>query len=374
MKELKKFLNKSTDIIYKFILKLANIIKDEKNSLLINAILKLTILCLIYFLCSIMADGLIQIGVYIIHQVATTGRTLLSNIWQITVNLTLFVFIIISLYRLTNIASKDNKFFTIYENKKKDKEVKKKIFPTIHTIIKTLGTIILIPLFIGDIASLFILGIMVGYLRKGIYLISLFTIVIGLILFFTSIILMIKKLLSIKTNNLKQNLISIIISGILIAASSIGILFETSNYKINPSLTADFNISTLKYEYKMDTNKDYIILNNGYDKNLKFTIDEDLGSYIEIIIKHSTTSEVNTNIKYGEEIVNISLNQELNIEKQDLKNILNLGISCIQEKTIYNYTLLKYAEIEVRTSSKYADKIKFVDIKGKEYNPYERTN
>ena len=66
--------------------------------------------------------------------------------------------------------------------------------------------------------------------------------------------------------------------------------------------------------------------------------------------------------------------EDLNIHASDIENIYNLALTCMKEKTIYNYTLLKYATIEVRVSSDYADNIKFVDKKGKEYTPYENIN
>ncbi len=374
MKELKKFLNKSTELVYKFLGKVANFIKDDKESLRIKTFIKLAILILIYFVCGLIADGLVQGGTYIIYKVAETGRALLSGIWNIAVNLTYFLFVIVSLYQLTNMAEKDNKFFNLYKNKKKDKDAKKKIFFTLETIIKILGILILIPLFIGDIASLFIFGILVGYLRKGIYLISAFIFVIGLVIFFTSAIILIKKLISSTKIDYKKYIVGIIISGFLIASSSVGVLFETSSYKINKELTTDFNMSVLRYEYKMDTKKDYVIYNNGYDKNLELVIDDDLGSYIEVVITHSTTNEVKTSIKTEDKKVRISYDQDLNITTSDFKNIINLGVSCIKDKTIYNYTLLKYAKIQVRVSEQYKDNIKFVNSKGKEYTPNERSN
>lgn len=374
MKELKKFLNKSTDIIYNFLDKVANIIKDDNKTTLIKTIIKLCMLVLIYSICGLIAEGFTYIGSYIIYQVADTGRSLLSSIWNIAVSLTFFLFIIVSLFELTHIAEKDNKFFAIYTDKKKDKKTKKQIFLTVENVIKALGIIILIPLFVADIASLFILGIMVGYLRKGIYLISLFIILIGIIIFITTIILLIKKLLSKENKNLKKYLGSMIVSGIIIAGSCIGVIFETSSYKIDQNLTTDFNMSVLRYEYKMDTTKDYVFYNNGSDKNIELVIDEDMGSYIEVVVTHSTTSEVSSNIKALGNKMNIYYDQDLNIQTEDLENILNLGVACLKEKTIYNYTLLKYAKIEVRASSKYAEKIKFIDKKGKEYTPYEGNN
>jgi len=374
MKELKKILNKSSNYIYKILNKLSDFIKNDEYTTFIKTILKVIVLILIYSICGLIADGLNKIGHYIIYQVADTGRSLLSGIWTITVNLTFFIFITSSLYQLITMAVKDNNFIVLYQNKKKNKDVKRKLFLAMETVVKILGTISLIPLFIGDIGALFLLGILIGYLRKGIYLISLFFFVIGIILFFTSIILLIKKLISITDMNFKKHVITIIVAGTLIAGSSLGVLLETSSYSIDQNLTTDFHISTIKQEYKMDPTKEYIIYNNNNNKNLNLVIDDDLGSYIEIIIKHSTTSEVKSSIKNDKDKVKIFYNQDLNIQTEDLKNIINLGVSCIKDKTIYNYTLLKYAEIEVRVSSKYAENIKFIDAKGKEYTPYERSN
>ena len=370
MKELKKFLNKSTDIIYNFLDKVANIFKNDDKTMIIKTIIKLVVLVLIYFICGLIADGLVLGGSYIIYQVADTGRSILSGIWNIVVNLTYFLFIIVSLFELTHIAEKDNKFFAIYT----DKKSKKKLFLTINNIIKALGIVILIPLFVIDIASLFALGIMVGYLRKGIYLISLFVALIAMVLFITTIILLIKKLLSRENNNLKKYLASMIISGVVIAGGFIGLIIETANYKIDQNLTTDFKMSVIKNEYKMDTTKDYVFYNNGNNENIKLVIDEDMGSYIEVKITHSQTSEVSSKIKKENNKMNIYYDQDLNIQPDDLENLLNLGVSCLKDKTIYNYTLLKYAKIEVRVSSQYADKIKFVNKKGNEYTPYERNN
>ena len=107
-------------------------------------------------------------------------------------------------------------------------------------------------------------------------------------------------------------------------------------------------------------------------KNIELIIDDDLGSYLEITINHSTTNEVKANLKEFNNNVLISYEEELNLQLTDIEKIYNLGITCIKEKTIYNYPLIKYAEIEVRVSSDYAKYIKFVDSKGNEYSPYER--
>lgn len=374
MKNFKKFLNKGTDIIYTFVSKLANKIKDEESTYYIKAIIKLSLLLLTYFVCWIIADGLINGGTYIIYQTASTGRRILSGIWNIGVVLTYFLFIIISLYKTINLSKNDSKFLMSHKNKDKDKITKKKIIFTVKTIIKILGVIILIPLFVGNVLSLLFLGLLFGYLRKKIYLISLFILAVGLILFFTTSIILIKKVMSNPKVNFKKYVIVIITSVLVIGGSFIGILGETSSYKIDHNLTTDFKLLTIKNEYKMDLTKDYVIYNNDNDKNLELIIDDDLGSYLEITIRYIKTSKINTDIYFEENEVKIYNEQELNIQPEDIENIINLGVSCISDKTIYNYNLLKYAKIEVKVSSKYASKIKFVNLNGKEYIPYERNN
>lgn len=372
MKELKKILNKSSDLIYKFLEKISNFIKNEDNSLFIKSIIKVIILILIYFICGLVAEGLIKSGTYIIYQLGTTARSLMSGVWSTIVNFIYFLFIIVSAFKLTEMAEKDKKFFTLYKNQNKDKAIKKRIFFTIETIIKILGIIILIPLFTIDIALLFAFGIMIGYLRQGLFLCSLFIADIGLIILFTCIIFLIKALLSKEKTNFKKFFYPIIISGVLVSFSSIGLLVETSKYEVNQNLTTDFTISKMKYEYKINSNKEYIIDNNGTDYNMELIIDDDLGSYLEVVVSHTTTNEVKTSLRNENNKAKISYDEDLNIQFTDLEKIYNFALTCVKEKTIYNYTLLKYAKIEVRVSSNYAKNIKFIDSKGNEYSPYER--
>lgn len=371
MKDFKKFINKISDAIYNFLEKIANSIKDEKQSIVIKATIKVIVLIIIYFLGQLIAEGIISAGTYIIHSISSTGRTLLSSIWAIAVSFTYFLFVIVSLYRLIAMAEEDSSFFILFKNKRKDKAIKKKLFEGLSTIIKILTTLILIPIFTVDIVLIFILGIMIGYLKEGIYLYSLFGGVVGLIIFFTILIFIIKELLTPGDSKLKRYLYITITSAIIVTLSCISFLFETAQYKVNKNLTSDFNSSTLKYEYKINDKKDYVINHHG-NKNMNLVIDDDLGSYLQIVVTHVTTNVVNTKTNEDDEKVNIVYYEDLDLKMKDFEKIFNLGLNCIKDKTIYNYTLLKYATIEVRVSSKYAENIKFIDTKGKVYAPYER--
>ena len=372
MKELKKILNKTSKFIYKLLDKVSSYIKDDDNALLIKSIIKVIVLLVIYFALGFVADLIINIGSYIIYQVGTTARGVLSSVWATVVNFTYFLFIIASLYRLNEMAEKDKDFLVFSKNRNKDKKTKEKIYITIESVIKILGTIILVPIFVIDIGLLFGIGIMVGYARQGIYVYSAFGIVIGLIIFFTSVIFLIKTLLSPGKNNLKKYIYSIIIAGLLVAVGSVTILFEVSPYETVDSLTSDFSSSVVKYEYKLNKDDIYVIDNNNSDMNMTLIVDDDMGSYMDVIIYHYDTNEVKSSLKRQKGKVRLSYDEELDLELSDFENIFNLAVNCVKEKRLYNYTLLKYAKIEVRVSSDYAKNIKFVNNSGREYIPYER--
>ncbi len=374
MKDLKKILNRGSEYTYQLLEKFAKFIKRDNDSAVTKSIIKILILLIIYFLLGIVADLMIVIGNDIIYQIGTTARGILSGIWTVVVNFTYFLFIITSIYHLLDIAEKDKDFLVFFHNDQKNKTTKKRVFAIVATIIKILGTLMLLPLFVVDIASLFILGILFGYLRQGIYLISPFITVLGLILFFTVIIFIIKTLLSKARGEYQKYLILMGVSAVLIAGSFIGIILETRSYTKNDFLTTDFNKSTIRHEYLLQTDKNYIISNNDENTNLKLTIDDDLDNSMEIIVSHYTTNEVSTKIRDDGQSVKIAYDEELNLHFKDLEKLFNLGIASIKEKNLYNYTLLKYAQIEVRVSEEYADQIKFVNRAGRTYSPHERNN
>ena len=115
MKDLKKFINKTSDIVYKFLEKIATFIKNDKHSLVIKAVIKLIILLLIYNIAGLVAQGFVKGGTYIIHNIGSTARNLLSSIWATVVNFTYFLFVIVSVYRLADMAEKDSSFFILFK-------------------------------------------------------------------------------------------------------------------------------------------------------------------------------------------------------------------------------------------------------------------
>ena len=368
MKEFKDFLDKSTNKIYKWLNKLSENITSGKYSVIIKTIIRIVLLIIIYWLIGILFNAFKYLGIVLIYLIGVSGRNIISTFWTITVELTYALFVIVTLYRLIIDYKKNSKDKLLFKNKKKDDEVKEKFFSGTITFIKILSIIILIPLFIIDIGAIYIFGLLFGYLNRGIRLVSLFTGIFGVIVFVTSLIFLIKILLSERENVPKKYFNLIVTSIIIIALSGVLFVAETYKYQKIDSLTEDFKLTTIRQQYKLDSKKKYIINNNDGLRNVKVVVDDDLGSYMEIKIVHYTTSSIETSVNEGNKETTIDFNQNLNIELEDLEKLYNLAITSLKDKKMYNYNLLKYGDIEVKVSSEYKKNIKVVNRIKNDFN------
>jgi len=370
MKELKKIVNEISDFLYKWFGKFFKLLSSDKNSQLVKFGIKVIVLIIIYLLIGFFANSITVLGKIIIYDYGTNARAILYGLWRGIVNFSYSLFVIVSLYRLIT-ENMNNNFIVLSNDKVKNKELKKKVHISVEVIARIVCIIFLLPLFAITICLLYVLGLMAGYALKGIYLISLFAGVIGSIIFATTLIFMIKKMFSKSPFKSKNYLYIFIFSTFLICTSTVGINIETTKFERINSLTNDFTTMRIKNEYKIN-NKIYYITNNGKDQNINMVIDDDLGSYLEVIIDHADTSLVSSHIEVHDNKVFIKYEQDLDLNLRDLNRIYNMGITMIKDKKLYNYTYLKYATIEVRVSSDYAKNIRFINAQGREYCPDEK--
>ena len=361
MKELKEFLDKGTNAIFKWLNKISDAITSGKYSVIIKTVIRILLLLLIYWLVGILFNAIKYLGVVLIYLIGIQGRMLISTFWSIIVELTYALFVIVTLYKLIIDYKNNSKDKLLFKNKKKDDIVKDKFFSVASIFIKVLSVVILIPLFIIDIGAVYAFGLLFGFLNEGVKLVSLFTGVIGIILFVTALIFLIKILLSENETNPKSYFNTIIISIIIIALSGIMFISETKDYKRVDTLTEDFKLTTIRQQYKLDSKKKYIISNNGGLRKINIVIDDDLGSYMEVKIVHYTTSSIDTKVIEGNKETTITFDQNLNLEFEDIEKLYNLTISTLKDKKIYNYNLLKYGDIEIKVSSEYKKNIKVVN-------------
>lgn len=148
---------------------------------------------------------------------------------------------------------------------------------------------------------------------------------------------------------------------------------ETINYDVSSTLTSSFNMEQKILEYEIKDNQVFRITNFGTNKNMNLYIDNSLSNEVRIVINHSDMLDIEsdyyTKNNNDKELVRIDLESELIMNWDHAKDLADLGIISLKNKTIYNYTLLKYPEIRVFVNENYRENIEFINNYGKVYNP-----
>ena len=102
-------------------------------------------------------------------------------------------------------------------------------------------------------------------------------------------------------------------------------------------------------------------------------IDNTLSNKVKVIVVYADLlkidSELDTKLYKDKTVMNIDVESELIIDFDAINDFYTLGITSLNNKTMYNYTLLRYPEIKVFVNEKYRTNIEFVDKYGKAYNP-----
>lgn len=148
---------------------------------------------------------------------------------------------------------------------------------------------------------------------------------------------------------------------------------ETINYDIGSSLTSNFTLEQKVIEYKINNNQTFKITNDGTNKNMNLFIDNTLDNEVRIVVEHvdiiDIKNEYNSKKYLNDEVISVDMESDLELDWNGILDLYDLGIASLQNKTIYNYSLLKYPEVKVFVNEKNRSNIEFVDEHGKEYNP-----
>jgi len=172
---------------------------------------------------------------------------------------------------------------------------------------------------------------------------------------------------------MKKHLIVFVAGLILILIGIICFNIETRNYNISTNLTSNFNMEQKVLEYEINKNETYRITNDGTNKNINLYIDNTLSNKVKIVVVYADLlkidSDLDTNVYEDENVINVDIESELIIDFDDINDFYTLGMASLNNKTMYNYTLLKYPEIKVFVNEKYKNNIELVDKYGKAYNP-----
>lgn len=169
---------------------------------------------------------------------------------------------------------------------------------------------------------------------------------------------------------MKKYLITLLVGIILFFTGITCFYLETRNYKEDKYLTANFSLEKTALEYDIYENQIFKITNDKTNKNMNIYIDNSLNNKIQIVVVHSDMLEIKNNYSKEKDLVNIDLDSNLIIKEwNDVVDIYSLAVTSFTNKTIYNYTLLKYPEIRIYVNENNLDNIRFVKENGKIYNP-----
>lgn len=148
---------------------------------------------------------------------------------------------------------------------------------------------------------------------------------------------------------------------------------ETIDYKIDTNLASNIVMRDEVLEYEISKDKEFILSNSNTNKNMQLIIDNNLDNkvkieinYAEMLMLHSNYSTVKSNNK---EVNRINLDSDLVPDWKNIVSLYDLGINSLNDKTIYNYNLLKYPLVRVYVHENYRANIKFVGKDGRVYNP-----
>lgn len=146
---------------------------------------------------------------------------------------------------------------------------------------------------------------------------------------------------------------------------------ETINFDIDKNLTNNFEMKQEVLEYEVTDDETFRITNFNTNKNMNLYIDNSLSNEVRIVVVYPDIMRVKS--KYytidEKDLVRINIENNLIMDFDTLNDLYDLGIISLKNKTLYNYSLLKYSEVRVFVNENYKEKIEFVGTNGEAYNP-----
>lgn len=149
----------------------------------------------------------------------------------------------------------------------------------------------------------------------------------------------------------------------------IAFAFETHNYNYNQTLPIELEKDNITVNFNIEKDKKYVIQKAKYNKNINIVkhIDNTLNNEMLVIGSYYETSQLlyNYNV-YGDD-VRITFYNELKLKTGDISKIYNIFLRFVFDKTVYNYNLLKYSNIDIYVNEENSKNIEILDSNNKEY-------
>ncbi len=146
---------------------------------------------------------------------------------------------------------------------------------------------------------------------------------------------------------------------------------ETIDFDIDKNLTNNLEMEQEVLEYEIEDDETFRITNFNTNKNMNLYIDNSLSNEVRIVVVYPDIMRIKSGYYTIDEknLVRINIENELVMNFDTLNDLYDLGIISLKNKTLYNYSLLKYSEVRVFVNEDYKENIEFVGTNGKAYNP-----
>lgn len=172
-----------------------------------------------------------------------------------------------------------------------------------------------------------------------------------------------------------KNYIKIIVFGLFLFLIGIIILqVETMSYHYSNDMPTNFQYE--EHELKVLIGKNYNLeIDNEFEgKNIVFYIDNTLDGEVKIVTKELETGDAHYTQQFVPEENLIRFQVRNSFHFGNMYDIFKLAYSMVKDKTIYNYTLLKYPKIEAYVNEKDKERIQIIKNEKQSVPAYETNN
>lgn len=160
--------------------------------------------------------------------------------------------------------------------------------------------------------------------------------------------------------------VNILLVGFLVfVVGIIALNFELVSYEYVDYLPDTFIERVDKFSVKIDKEKDYKIKKAKYNDaiSIEKKVDNSLEDEILVEVISMNTSRVNYYMTSDKIESYLVFSNDLNVYTNDIGTIFDLVMSCIMDKKVYNYNLLKYSKIVIHGNE---DLLSEIEIDGYE--------
>lgn len=349
------FLKDLSNKIYKLTDKLSKFLRTKQGKNSLKLILRLVLVILFIQVAKLIAHVLNQFGIEVFNFAAATFKSILSLFWSFIIYYSYVLFSVLFFYIFLDDLSKEKEILEISKDKKTQTRFMEAL-QLLKRFFEFFVYLVQIPLILIIVVAIVIFSILINYAMSGVFLISLFFLLLSIILFASLVIVLITAYLKERYEWKKLIDITVTLVVTLFVASLFFIAYETRDYDFNENLTDDFALIDSETSYNLN-NSEYSKVRIIVDRNVQIVKDENIKDKVVLRTRRAETSNLAIQNEISDDKLNVELDYDLNLRFKNINQLSNLLIKCIEDKTIYNYQLLKYGQTQIMINPDDIEKI-----------------